>query len=134
VTPAAPEKLPVRSSGDILLIRQTVRARAAQLGFTLVDQTKIITAASELARNTVDYGGGGILSIEVLNNGPRSGLRLTFEDQGPGIPDTQLALKDGFTTGSGLGLGLGGAKRLMNEFQIDSKVGEGTKVVVTRWK
>jgi serine/threonine-protein kinase RsbT len=134
VTPAGLEKLPVRNSGDILLIRQTVRAKATQLGFSLVDQTKIITAASELARNTVDYGGGGILSIEVLNDGSRAGLRLAFEDQGPGIPDIQLALKDGYTTGNGLGLGLSGAKRLMNEFQISSKVGEGTKVVVTRWK
>ncbi|HWR16249.1 MAG TPA: anti-sigma regulatory factor [Terriglobales bacterium] len=117
-----------------MIIRQTVRAHASQLGFSLVDQTKIVTAASELARNTVDYGGGGIISIEVLNEGTRRGLRLSFEDQGPGIPDIQLALKDGYTTGSGLGLGLSGAKRLMSEFHISSKVGEGTKVVITRWK
>ena len=129
-----PEKMPVRSSGDILLIRQTVRARTAELGFSLVDQTKMITAASELARNTVDYGGGGIVILETLNNDGRRGLRLTFEDRGPGIPDIQLALKDGWTSGNGLGLGLSGAKRLVNDFQIESKVGEGTKVVITRWK
>lgn len=129
-----PEKMPVRSSGDILLIRQTVRARTAELGFSLVDQTKMITAASELARNTVDYGGGGNVIVELLNDGSRRGLRLTFEDKGPGIPDIQLALKDGWTSGSGLGLGLSGAKRLVNDFQLESKVGEGTKVVITRWK
>jgi len=134
VTPVNPDKLPVRNSGDILLVRQTVRAKAAELGFTLVDQTKIITAASELARNTVDYGGGGVVGIEVLNDGFRRGLRLSFEDQGPGIPDINLAMKDGWTSGSGLGLGLSGAKRLMSDFSITSKVGEGTKVVITRWK
>lgn len=134
MTPVNPDKLPVRNSGDILLVRQTVRAKAAELGFTLVDQTKIITAASELARNTVDYGGGGVVGIEVLNDGFRRGLRLSFEDQGPGIPDINLAMKDGWTSGSGLGLGLSGAKRLMSDFSITSKVGEGTKVVITRWK
>jgi serine/threonine-protein kinase RsbT len=134
VTPVNIDKLPVKSSADILLIRQTVRSKAVELGFSLVDQTKIITAASELARNTVDYGGGGVCTIEVLPEGARKGLRLSFEDQGPGIPDIQLALKDGYTTGGGLGLGLSGAKRLMNDFQITSKVGEGTKVVITRWK
>jgi len=134
VTPVNIDKLPVKSSGDILLIRQTVRSKAVELGFSLVDQTKIITAASELARNTVDYGGGGVCTIEVLPEGGRKGLRLSFEDQGPGIPDIQLALKDGYTTGGGLGLGLSGAKRLMNDFQITSKVGEGTKVIITRWK
>jgi serine/threonine-protein kinase RsbT len=103
------------------------------LGFSLVDQTKVVTAASELARNTVIYGGGGSLQIETLN-GPRTGLRLVFEDKGPGIPDIDLALRDGFTTGSGLGLGLGGAKRLVNEFEISSRVGEGTKISITRWK
>jgi len=103
------------------------------LGFSLVDQTKVVTAASELARNTVTYGGGGVLSLETLN-GPRIGIRLVFEDQGPGIPDIDLALRDGFTTGSGLGLGLGGAKRLVNEFEIASKPGVGTKVSITRWK
>lgn len=134
MTPANPEKMPVRNSGDILLIRQTVRARAVELGFSLVDQTKIITAASELARNTVDYGGGGNVTFEILNVAGRRGLRLTFEDQGPGIPDIQLALKDGYTSGGGLGLGLSGAKRLVNDFHIESKVGAGTKVVITRWK
>jgi len=131
---ANPEKMPVRSSGDILLIRQTVRARTAELGFSLVDQTKMITAASELARNTVDYGGGGNVILETLNDGARRGLRLTFEDKGPGIPDIQLALKDGWTSGNGLGLGLSGAKRLVNDFHLESKVGEGTKIVITRWK
>jgi serine/threonine-protein kinase RsbT len=124
----------IRNSGDVLLIRQTVRARTIELGFSLVDQTKMVTAASELARNTVDYGGGGLAFLEILNDGSRRGLRLTFEDQGPGIPDIQLALKDGWTSGSGLGLGLSGAKRLVNEFQLESKVGVGTKVVITRWK
>ncbi len=134
MTPANPDKLPVRNSGDILLVRQTVRSKAAELGFTLVDQTKIITAASELARNTVDYGGGGVVAIEVLMDGSKKGLRLSFEDHGPGIPDINLAMKDGWTSGSGLGLGLSGAKRLMSDFSITSKVGEGTKVVITRWK
>lgn len=134
MTPVHAEKLPVRNSGDILIIRQTVRAKAAELGFSLVDQTKIVTAASELARNTVDYGGGGVVGIETLNDGSRRGLRLSFEDQGPGIPDVQLALKDGYTTGNGLGLGLSGAKRLMSDFHLESKVGVGTKVVVTRWR
>ncbi|HET9695282.1 MAG TPA: anti-sigma regulatory factor [Terriglobales bacterium] len=134
MTPAIPDKLPLRNSGDILLVRQTVRAKAVELGFTLVDQTKIITAASELARNTVDYGGGGIVAIETLLDGARKGLRLSFEDQGPGIPDLNLAMKDGWTSGNGLGLGLSGAKRLMSDFSITSKVGEGTKVVITRWK
>ena len=132
--PGNPERMPVRNSGDILLIRQTVRARTAELGFSLVDQTKMITAASELARNTVDYGGGGTVFIEALNDGLRRGLRLTFEDKGPGIPDIQLALKDGWTSGTGLGLGLSGARRLVNDFHIESKVGEGTKVAITRWK
>jgi serine/threonine-protein kinase RsbT len=126
--------MPVRNSGDVLLVRQTVRARTLELGFSLVDQTKMVTAASELARNTVDYGGGGIAILEILNDGMRRGLRLTFEDQGPGIPDIQLALKDGWTSGSGLGLGLSGAKRLVNDFHLESKVGEGTKIVITRWK
>jgi serine/threonine-protein kinase RsbT len=110
-----------------------VREIAIQLGFTLVDQTKLVTAASELARNTIIYGGGGIMQLETLN-GPRIGVRLTFEDNGPGIANIDLALRDGFTTGSGLGLGLGGAKRLVSDFQINSKVGEGTKVTITRWK
>lgn len=134
MTPANPEKMPVRNSGDILLVRQTVRARTLELGFSLVDQTKMVTAASELARNTVDYGGGGHVVFESLNDSGRRGLRLTFEDQGPGIPDINLALKDGWTSGNGLGLGLSGAKRLVNDFHIESKVGVGTKIVITRWK
>jgi serine/threonine-protein kinase RsbT len=128
------ETLQVRSSEEIVLVRQAVRAWAAELGFSLVDQTKIVTAASELARNTVHYGGGGSVRLEMLNNGTRRGLRLTFEDQGPGIPDIESAMKDGYTTGHGLGMGLGGAKRLSNEFEISSRVGEGTRVSIARWK
>lgn len=127
------ENLPVQSESDVVGVRRRVREVSAQLGFSLVDQTKVVTAASELARNTIIYGGGGTLQIETLN-GPRTGLRLVFEDQGPGIPDIGLALRDGFTTGSGLGLGLGGAKRLANDFDIVSRPGEGTKVTITRWK
>jgi serine/threonine-protein kinase RsbT len=127
------EQLPVAVEGDVVSVRRRVREMSSQLGFSLVDQTKLVTAASELARNTIIYGGGGTLRMETLN-GPRSGLRLTFEDKGPGIPDLELALRDGFTTGSGLGLGLGGAKRLVSEFDISSRVGEGTKVMITRWK
>ncbi len=127
------ENLPVKSEPDVVAVRRRVREVSTQLGFSLVDQTKIVTAASELARNTIIYGGGGTMHVEALN-GPRLGLRLTFEDQGPGIPDIDLALRDGFTSGSGLGLGLGGAKRLVNEFEISSRAGEGTKVTITRWK
>ena len=123
-----------RTQADIVAVRQTARAWAIELGFSLVDQTKIVTAASELARNTVEYGGGGTLTLEALHDGPRRGLRLTFEDQGPGIPDLTAALRDGFTTGGGLGLGLSGSKRLMNEFDIQSTVGQGTRVVATKWK
>lgn len=128
------DTVPVRSSGDIVRVRQAVRERAIELGFGLVDQTKLVTAASELARNTVDHGGGGTARLEVLNNGAHRGLRLTFKDHGPGIDDVDLALQDGYTTGSGLGLGLGGAKRLVNEFEIVSHLGEGTRVCITRWK
>src|SRR5689334_25259766 len=117
------DRLPVRTSEDIVLVRQQVRARAVHLGFSLVDQTKVVTAASELARNTVVYGGGGWAYVEVVENGTRRGLRLTFEDKGPGIPDITKALQDGYTTGNGLGLGLGGAKRLSNEFEIISRPG-----------
>ena len=128
------ETLAVRSSADVVHVRQTVRQWAVELGLSLVEQTKMVTAASELARNTLDYGGGGTVRLEALNEGNRRGLRLTFEDQGPGIPDIELALKDGYTTGGGLGMGLGGAKRLFSEFEIFSRVGEGTRVVITRWK
>jgi serine/threonine-protein kinase RsbT len=124
---------PVISEADIVTVRRCVRETASKLGFSLVDQTKVVTAASELARNTLIYGKGGQMELATLN-GPRVGLRLVFEDKGPGIPNIDLALRDGFTTGSGLGLGLGGAKRLVNEFDVQSRVGEGTKVTVTRWK
>lgn len=128
------EVVPIQSSSDIVLVRQRVRGWTAELKFTLVDQTKMITAASELARNTLEHGGGGKVVFEMVGNGARNGLRLTFEDQGPGIPDVARAMTDGFTTKSGLGLGLSGSRRLVNEFEIASKVGEGTKVVVTRWR
>ena len=128
------EVVPIRASTDISRVRQIVRGWATDLGFSLVDQTKIVTAASELARNTVTYGGGGRMLLEALNDGPRRGLRLTFEDEGPGIPDVALAMRDGYTTGTGLGLGLGGARRLMNEFDISSTPGEGTRVTAVRWK
>jgi serine/threonine-protein kinase RsbT len=128
------ETLPLQNSNDVVLARQKVRQWATELKFTLVDQTKLVTAASELARNTLDHGKGGSMTIEQLAAGVRVGLRLTFEDRGPGIPDIALALKDGFTTGSGMGLGLGGSKRLVNEFSIDSAPGQGTRVTVTRWK
>src|SRR5207248_5593195 len=114
--------------------RQTVRTWSVQQGFTLVDQTKMVTAASEIARNTVLYGRGGTVRIEALVDGVRKGLRLVFEDQGPGIPDVDLAMRDGYTTGTGLGMGLGGARRLVNEFRIESRPGQGTKVTLTRWK
>ena len=133
-TLGANNAIEVRSSGDVVLVRQAVRVRAVEAGFGLVDQTKIVTAASELARNMIEYGGGGTASIETVTNGARTGLRVTFEDQGPGIPDIEMAMKDGYTTGTGFGLGLGGAKRLVNEFEITSRVGEGTRVVITRWK
>ena len=123
----------IRSGEDVVLVRQAVRARAVELRFSLIDQTKIVTAASELARNTVDYGGGGILRLLALADGGRRGLRLVFEDKGPGIPDVERALKDGFTTGTGLGLGLSGARRLSNEFEIVSRPGEGTRVTIGRW-
>lgn len=128
------DALPVRSDNDIVLARQAVRKWAQELGFSLVDQTKVVTAASELARNTLIHGGGGTLRLEILNEGIRRGLRLTFEDQGPGIADIELALKEGYTTGTGLGLGLPGSRRLVNEFDIVSRVGEGTRVSVTKWK
>ena len=124
----------IRNSDDIVRVRQTVRARAVEAGLSLVDQTKVITAASELARNTLDYGGGGTAAIEVLNEGTRRGVRLTFEDRGPGIPDIERALSDGYTSGGGLGLGLGGARRLSNEFSIHSVVGEGTRITIARWR
>lgn len=125
---------PIRSQEDIVRVRQTTRERAVALGFSLVDQTKIVTAASELARNTLTHGRGGDVTIEVLNDGARKGVRLVFTDSGPGIPNIDLALKDGYTTGGGLGLGLSGARRLCNEFSVESKPGEGTTVAITRWR
>ena len=126
--------VPVRSEQDIVLARQNVRRMAQQIGFGIVDQTKIVTAASELARNTVVYGLGGEMRWETLEDGNRKGLRLHFVDQGPGIQDLSNALTDGWTSGSGLGLGLSGAKRLVNEFEIDTVPGRGTRVTITRWK
>ena len=128
------ERMDIRSSDDVVRVRQLARTMALAAGLGLVDQTKIITAASELARNTLDYGGGGFVLAELVEGVGRRGLRLTFEDKGPGIGDVDAALKDGFTTGKGMGLGLGGARRLSNEFSIHSKPGEGTKVVIARWK
>ncbi|MBV9533443.1 MAG: anti-sigma regulatory factor [Bradyrhizobium sp.] len=128
------ERLDIRSSDDVVRVRQLARTMALAAGLSLVDQTKIITAASELARNTLDYGGGGFVLAELVEAVGRRGLRLTFEDQGPGIANIDAALKDGFSTGKGMGLGLGGARRLSNEFSIHSKPGEGTKVVIARWK
>lgn len=128
------EIMNITSSADIIRMRQAVRQMAVELKFSLVDQTKIVTAASELARNTLDYGGGGTVQLEALEAFKRNGLRLIFMDKGPGIPDLELALKDGFTTGGGLGLGLGGTKRLMNEFEIVSRLGEGTWVTIIKWK
>jgi serine/threonine-protein kinase RsbT len=128
------ETAPIRSDTDVVRIRQQVRAWAVELGFGLVDQTKIVTAASELARNVLIYGDGGTVRLEALNDGMRKGLRLTFEDHGPGIADLSLAMKDGYSTGTGLGLGLSGAKRLSNEFDLRSAPGEGTRVMITRWK
>lgn len=129
-----PETITIQSSADVVLVRQAVRQLAVELRFSLVDQTKIVTAASELARNTLDYGGGGTVKLEVLQEGNRRGIRLTFEDKGLGIEDIELALKDGYTTGGGLGMGLSGTKRLVNEFQIVSQVGVGTCVTITKWK
>ena len=128
------EVVQIQASEDVVVVRQKVREWAIQSGFSLVDQTKIVTAASELGRNAMLYGGGGDVEIAQLAAGPRKGLRLTFVDQGPGIDDIQLAMKDGFTSGSGLGLGLGGARRLSNEFALESTPGSGTRVTIIRWR
>ena len=133
MTPGTDE-LPIRTEGDIVLVRQAVRTRVVALGLGLVDQTKTITAASELARNTLIYGGGGVARFETCEAGVRRGLRVTFEDSGPGIADIELAMKDGYTTGHGLGLGLSGSRRLVNDFAIESQVGRGTRVTITKWK
>lgn len=128
-----PEKVDILASEDVVRVRQRVRVLAVEAGLSLVEQTKIVTAASELARNTLDYGGGGHVMME-LTPAPRRGVRLTFVDEGPGIPDIEQALRDGFTSGGGLGLGLGGAKRLSNDFSIDSAPGKGTRIMIARWK
>lgn len=130
----ASEGFVIRTDADVVAARQAVRALAVELRFSLVDQTKIVTAASELARNTLVYGGGGTMKLDALERHPRVGLRMTFEDEGPGIPDVQKALSDGFTTGNGLGLGLGGSRRLVDEFEIESAVGRGTRIMATKWK
>jgi serine/threonine-protein kinase RsbT len=128
------ETFPIRTEEDVVRVRQVVRQAAQKLRFSLVEQTKIVTAASELARNTLIHGGGGSLHVDVTANGARSGIQMTFEDQGPGIADVTLALKEGYTTGTGLGLGLPGSRRLMSEFAIESEAGKGTRVTVARWK
>jgi serine/threonine-protein kinase RsbT len=128
------ETFPLQTPEHVVVVRQAVRQRAVELGLSLVNQTKIITAASELARNTIQHGGGGRALIEVISDGTRQGLRLTFEDEGMGIADIALAMRDGYSTAGGLGLGLSGAKRLSNEFSITSAASEGTRVVITRWK
>ncbi|HEY2736473.1 MAG TPA: anti-sigma regulatory factor [Polyangiales bacterium] len=127
-------ELAIRDQSDVVRVRHEVRAWAAKNGFSVVDQTKIVTAASELARNTLIYGLGGTCGLEWIEERARSGLRLIFTDSGPGIPDIQEALRDGFTSGNGMGLGLGGARRLMSEFEIHSEVGKGTRITATRWK
>jgi serine/threonine-protein kinase RsbT len=134
MTLVSTESLPLTTSDSVVVVRQAVRQRAVELGFSLVDQTKIVTAASELARNAIQHGGGGRATIEAVTDGLRRGLRLTFEDDGPGIGDIPTAMRDGFSTAGGLGLGLSGAKRLSNEFSIASTPGRGTRVVITRWK
>jgi serine/threonine-protein kinase RsbT len=128
------DELPIQSGDDVVRVRQRVRVLAAESGLSLVDQTKVITAASELARNALVHGGGGLARVEVVRSGNgKSGVRIGFSDEGPGIPDLDLALTDGWTTGDGMGLGLSGARRLVDEFELTSKVGGGTSVVVVKW-
>jgi len=126
--------LPLRSDEDVVALRRHVRERAVAIALSLVDQTKLVTAASELARNTLKYGGGGEVHLDSLDDGFRKGVGLHFVDHGPGIPDIETALRDGYTTGGGLGLGLGGSRRLVDEFEIDTRIGEGTTVSVVKWK
>ena len=129
------ENFPIRTANDIVVIRREVRSWSARIGLGLIDQTKVVTAASELARNTLEYGGGGFMTMETLESPDRRpGIRLVFEDRGPGIPNLELALTDGYTSGKGLGLGLTGSRRLMSEFEITSEVGKGTRVTTTKWK
>ena len=132
--PIRSDRFSIRASEDVVAVRQHVRKIALEIGLSLVDQTKVVTAASELARNTLEHGGGGTAKLEVVTQGVRKGIRLTFEDKGPGIPDVKLAMTDGYTTGGGMGLGLSGSKRLVNELSIVTKVGEGTSVTATKWK
>ncbi len=127
------ETLPIRSSEHVVLVRTAVRQKAVKAKFGLVDQTKIVTAASEIARNTLDYGRGGEVLVEILAEGARKGLRMTFSDKGPGIPDIALALTDGYTSGNGMGLGMGGTRRLVDEFNVVSEVQEGTTVTILKW-
>jgi len=131
---SARETLPICTEEDVVRVRQLVRRATQRLSFSLVEQTKIVTAASELARNTLIHGGGGRLHMDIVDNGARKGVQMTFEDDGPGIPDVTLAMKDGYTTGGGLGLGLSGTRRLMSDFAIESEAGKGTKVTVARWR
>jgi serine/threonine-protein kinase RsbT len=128
------DKFRIASSDDVVRVRQVARAWCAELKFSLVDQTKLVAATSELARNTLEHGGGGTMRAEIIENGARKGLKLVFEDKGPGIPNLELALKDGYTTGGGMGLGLSGSKRLVNEFDLKSEPGQGTTVTIVRWK
>jgi serine/threonine-protein kinase RsbT len=128
------ETIPIKNSSDVVMVRQRVRALTLEMKFSLVEQTKIVTAASELGRNTLEHGGGGSLELSQIVNGARRGICLCFSDQGPGIPDVALALRDGYTSGGGMGLGLGGSKRLMNEFEIDTTPGSGTRITAIRWK
>lgn len=132
--PLKSETFRIATTDDVVRVRQVVRSWAAELKFSLVDQTKFVTATSELARNTLEHGGGGTMSAEVIEDGGRRGIRLTFDDKGPGIPDVELALRDGYTSGTGMGLGLSGSKRLVNEFDIKSEPGRGTTVTIIRWK
>jgi serine/threonine-protein kinase RsbT len=134
MTPPTREQRLIRSSEDVTLVRRLVRSHSVALGFSLIDQTKLVTAASELARNALEHGGGGFMELEHVTDRARRGLKLTFVDEGPGIADVSQAMRDGYTTGSGLGLGLGGAKRLSGDFNIESTPGKGTRVAITRWK
>ncbi|HSR97784.1 MAG TPA: anti-sigma regulatory factor [Kofleriaceae bacterium] len=129
-----PIRVDIASNEDVVFVRQRAREQSHRAGFSLLETTKLVTAASELARNTLEHGGGGFAEIEIITDGIRRGVRMTFVDEGPGIPDIEKALSDGFTTGGGLGLGLGGSRRLVNEFEIESTVGRGTRVRVVRWK
>jgi serine/threonine-protein kinase RsbT len=133
-TTEVPQRVEIGANEDVVAVRQLTRAFGQRAGFSLLEITKLVTAASELARNTLEHGGGGWAVLELLHDGGRSGVRITFEDEGPGIPDVEQALRDGYTSGGGLGLGLGGSRRLVTEFSIETRVGAGTKVVVVRWR